>query len=58
MTATDDLQETARRLLERDCAEQGVPAVCEDPTMLAAVTALMRPSTLRAAEGGGRDAGP
>jgi hypothetical protein len=43
VTGEADLRETARRLLDRDAAEQGIPAVLEDSALLAAVAALMRP---------------
>jgi hypothetical protein len=52
MTGEADLRATARRLLERDAAEQGIAPVLEDPALLAAVAALMRPVPDR--EGGGR----
>jgi hypothetical protein len=50
MTGEADLRATARRLLERDAAEQGIAPVCDDPTTLAAVAAVMRPIPVR--EGG------
>jgi hypothetical protein len=59
-----DLRETARRLLERDAAEQGIAPVCDDPATLAAVAAVMRPAPAlaRAVElldqEGGAGAGP
>jgi hypothetical protein len=40
---TEELREVARRLLERDCAEQGIEAVVTDPEELAAVAVLLRP---------------
>jgi len=42
MTAAE-LRETARRLLERDCAAQGVEVVVTAPEELAVVAAFMRP---------------
>lgn len=39
----EELREVARRLLERDAAEQGIEPVCNDPAILAAVSHLMRP---------------
>jgi hypothetical protein len=52
MTA-EELRKTARRLLERDCAVQGIEAVVTDPEELAAVAALLRPLAQRP-EGGDR----
>jgi hypothetical protein len=49
----EELRETARRLVERDCAAQGVEVVVTDPEELAAVAALLRPLALRP-EGGDR----
>jgi hypothetical protein len=48
VTGEADLRATARRLLERDAAEQGIPAVLDDPALLAAVAALLRPVPDRA----------
>jgi hypothetical protein len=39
-----ELRAAARRLLERDCAAQGVEAVVTDPALLAEVGVLMRPA--------------
>jgi hypothetical protein len=52
MIAADELREVARRLLERDCAEQGVEVVISDPAALAAVTTLLRPVPGRGGEAG------
>jgi hypothetical protein len=38
-----ELRETARRLLERDCAAQGIEEVVTDPALLAEVAVLLRP---------------
>jgi hypothetical protein len=43
VTGEAKLRETARRLLERDTAEQGIAPVLDDPALLAAVAALLRP---------------
>jgi hypothetical protein len=53
MTA-EELREQARRLLERDCAGQGIEPVVTDPAELATVAALMRPLA-RWSEGGEAD---
>jgi hypothetical protein len=53
----EELRETARRLLARDCAAQGVEPVCTDPEELAVVAALMRPHHHRL-EGGEADGAP
>jgi hypothetical protein len=52
----EELSETARRLLERDCAAQGIEPVVTDAEELAVVAALMRPTRLegRQVEGGDR----
>jgi hypothetical protein len=44
---TEELRETARRLLERDCAAQGIEPVVTDPVMLAEVVVLLRPIPTR-----------
>jgi hypothetical protein len=56
MTA-EELRETARRLLERDGAAQGVEPVVTDPAVLAEVAALLRPipKRIRQPEGGEAD---
>jgi hypothetical protein len=56
MTA-EELRETARRLLERDTAAQGIEAVVTDPEELAVVAALLRPmpKRTRRPEGGEAD---
>jgi hypothetical protein len=56
MTAEAELREMARRLLERDAAEQGIAPVLDDPGLLAAVAALMRPVPVREREEGDRRA--
>ena len=43
----EELRETARRLLERDCAAQGIEAVVTDLKELAVVAALLRPAPNR-----------
>jgi hypothetical protein len=55
MTA-EELRETARRLLERDCAAQRIEPVVTDPAELAEVAVLLRPITRRdqVSEGGDR----
>lgn len=53
----EELRETARRLLARDSAAQGIEAVVTDPEELAAVAALMRPVAQRS-EGGEADGTP
>lgn len=40
---TEELRETARRLLERDCAAQGIEPLITDPALLAEVAVLLRP---------------
>jgi hypothetical protein len=54
----EELRETARRLLERDCAAQGIETVVSDPTLLAEVAILLRPlyKRTRQPEGGEADA--
>ena len=53
----EELRETARRLLERDCAGQGIEPVVTDPAELATVAVLLRPAPkwLRRPEGGEAD---
>jgi hypothetical protein len=53
----EELRETARRLLERDCSAQGIEAVVTDPEELAVVAALLRPMPKRTwrSEGGEAD---
>jgi hypothetical protein len=55
MTAEEELRETARRLLERDCAAQGIEAIVTDPAVLAEVAALLRPVTKVDPPAGGGD---
>lgn len=52
----EELRETARRLLERDCAAQGIETVCTDPAMLAEVAVLLRPTRKRTWESEGGEA--
>jgi hypothetical protein len=51
----EELRETARRLLERDCAAQGIEAVVTDPEELAVVAALLRPTAKRSRRSEGCD---
>jgi hypothetical protein len=43
----EELRETARRVLERDCSAQRIEAVVTDPEELAVVAALLRPTPKR-----------
>jgi hypothetical protein len=43
----EELRETARLLLERDCAAQGIEPVVTDPALLAEVAVLLRPTRMR-----------
>jgi hypothetical protein len=54
MTA-GELRQTARRLLERDAAAQGIEPIVTDPTQLAEVAILLCPvpKRLQRPEGGG-----
>jgi len=58
MTPPKELRETARRLLERDCAAQGIESVVTDPAELAVIATLLRPIPNRTqrAKGGEADA--
>jgi hypothetical protein len=49
----EELRETARRLLERDCAAQGIEPVVTDPAELAEVAVLLRPIPTRTQRPGG-----
>jgi hypothetical protein len=53
----EELRETARRLLERDCAAQGIEAVVTDPAVLAEVAGLLHPTRRRTWESEGGEAG-
>jgi hypothetical protein len=54
----EELREMARRLLERDCAEQGIEPVCADPALLVEVAALLRPMPHSPAPEAGRPMTP
>jgi hypothetical protein len=56
MTA-EELRETARRLLERDCTAQGIEPLVTDPAELAVVAALLRPIPNRTQRPEGGEAG-
>jgi hypothetical protein len=53
----EELRQTARRLLERDCTAQDIEPVVTDPEELAVVAALLRPmpERTRRSEGGEAD---
>jgi hypothetical protein len=52
----DELREVARRLLERDCAAQGIEPIVTDPEELAVIATLLRPVRKRTRRSGGGEA--